>query len=351
MHTAATEECKFQFEPGAYIGKYIVTEPYALGAIKEVYKARPIPGLPNHNDPSEGLITVVAKVFRQPEKITSPRSLENLRSVSSEPEEGDTSPDIYSSIKLFLDEVNALSSLQQLGGHPNIAKILDAGIYDIPGTKRKILYFTEEFIPGDTLAQRLESIPPDGQDLKQMPIDDALEIFVQVASGINYLHDHDMGHFDIQPGNIIITPDGKAKLTDFGTARLVTSEEDIKRGTILYRAPEEFIGRSPGKPSDVWAMGVLLYQALTGKYPFETVPADWSGLSSAERANVEQQLRENIAFDRITHIPKYNKNVSESLKRVVYDSLERMPDKRINIREVYARLHQEILCGDPARCG
>ncbi|MHC5114477.1 MAG: protein kinase domain-containing protein, partial [Planctomycetota bacterium] len=168
-------------------------------------------------------------------------------------------------------------SLAQLN-HPNVAGI--HGVEEQHGRKFLIL----EYVEGDTLADRLDAGP--------MPMDEALELAVGIASGLEAAHDVGVIHRDLKPDNVKITPDGSVKLLDFGLAKSTgtstgtdtASAETVKTprspttpgvilGTAAYMSPEQARGRSVDRRTDIWSFGVVLYEMLTGASPFvgETV--------------------------------------------------------------------------------
>jgi serine/threonine protein kinase/cytochrome c-type biogenesis protein CcmH/NrfG len=154
----------------------------------------------------------------------------------------------------FLQEARAASALD----HPNICTIFDAG--DVGGQ----MFIAMACYEGETLRQRIAR--------GAVPAAEALSIATQVAEGLARAHEAGVVHRDIKPANIMITTRGVAKILDFGLAR-VTSEPRITRpetalGTPAYMAPEQIRGESDAR-SDIWSLGVVMYEMLTGKLPFD----------------------------------------------------------------------------------
>ena len=177
----------------------------------------------------------------------------------------------------FEREARALAQLS----HANVAGIY--GVEEHQGAKYLIL----EYVEGETLADRL--------DRGSLPIDEALDLAGQIAAGVEEAHEVGVIHRDLKPGNVIVTPDGKAKVLDFGLARVSDSASTtgantqsptlttpaihsptmpgVIMGTAAYMSPEQARGRSVDKRTDIWSFGVMLYEMLAGANPFvgETV--------------------------------------------------------------------------------
>jgi len=155
----------------------------------------------------------------------------------------------------FYTEAKAAGGLN----HPNVIII-----YDI-GKSGHLVYMAMEFIEGRELREMLV----EGQPL---PVLQAVEIAAQVGEGLAYAHQHNVVHRDIKPANIMITPEGRAKIADFGIARMRSSETRTQTGVILgspkYISPEQVVGKRADHRSDIFSLGVILYQGLTGVTPF-----------------------------------------------------------------------------------
>ncbi len=154
----------------------------------------------------------------------------------------------------FFSEARAIASLQ----HQNIVSVYDAGMGDYEG------YMVMEFIHGESLLQRLNKQP-------RLPVDEVLHIGIQICQALHYAHAKNVVHRDIKPSNIMLADDGQVKLVDFGIS-FVRSEKDANVpglvGTPCYMAPELVHASSPTERSDLFSLGVVLYEMISGRLPF-----------------------------------------------------------------------------------
>lgn len=155
--------------------------------------------------------------------------------------------------------------------HPNIARLLDGGT-----TAQGEPYFVMDYVEGESLL--------DYCDRRQLPIEERLRLFREVCAAVAYAHQNLVVHRDIKPGNILVTADGVPKLLDFGIAKLlapegapVKSEQTATLFRVLtpdYASPEQVRGRPVTTASDVYSLGVVLYELLTGRRPYHVDSAD-----------------------------------------------------------------------------
>ncbi len=163
-------------------------------------------------------------------------------------------------IERFRREARAVAQLS----HPNVVAVIDAG--DDGGYP----YIVLEYVEGETLKQRIDR-------LGRLPIDEAVAYAIEIGRGLAAAHARRLVHRDVKPQNVLIDAEGRAKVTDFGIARSLESDGLTKTGRVLgttdYVAPEQAMGHGVDSRSDIYSLGVLLYEMLTGDVPFtaETV--------------------------------------------------------------------------------
>ena len=179
-------------------------------------------------------------------------------------------------VERFRFEARAAAGLS----HPNIATVFDYGeAADASGRIRA--YIVMELISGEVLSRML---PAQG-----IPVPTTLDLIAQVADGLAVAHAQGIVHRDVKPGNILVRPDGSVKITDFGIARAAGASDLTIPGSVLgtarYIAPEQLAGGGYGAPADIFALGIVTYQCLTGSTPF----ADREPLAAAY-AKVNEQV-------------------------------------------------------------
>lgn len=199
--------------------------------------------------------------------------------------------------KEALKEARAVARLQ----HPNIITL-----YDV--IEEDKVYLVLEYVEGISLRDVLNQIGRLDSDL-------AIAIFIQTAKAIEYAHNHEILHLDIKPENILIIPEGKVKIADFGLARFTfeDSEEGTIKGTIPYCAPEILKGRYSEK-ADIYSLGVVFYEMLTGENPF------YSPTTRGTIAKIKDYKPEPPSV--------FNSNIPLELDSIVLKSLEKSPIRR-----------------------
>ena len=210
--------------------------------------------------------------------------------------------------------------------HPNIVQIFDWGIEEEP-------FFVMEYIEGNTLTSIVAKN-------RTISLSDVLFIGAQVASGLQAAHQKGLVHRDIKPGNIMITPDGKVKVTDFGIVSLQNEESDITKtgsilGTASYISPEQAQGRPVSIESDLYSLGTVLYELIAGKPPF----SGESPISTATKHLTDKPEKlSNFRKD----IPKGVENaVLKLLEKSTFDRFKSAEDLRAVLLQQRTSLQSE----------
>ena len=212
-------------------------------------------------------------------------------------------------VRQFQREAHAAANLS----HPNIVTIHDIGQHEHRS------YIVMEYVEGQTLK---EIVRDHFAHKRFIPVDRVLDLLVQICRGIGYAHRSGVVHCDIKPQNIIITADERVKVTDFGIARAVSQAtgslkmetDGITWGTPQYFSPEQAAGEPATPASDVYSIGITMYEALTNRLPFH--------------ANSPTA----VALKHLTDVPpdirSLNEHIPESLAKVVHKILDKEPSGR-----------------------
>ena len=206
----------------------------------------------------------------------------------------------------FRQEAYAAAGLQ----HPNIVTVHDIGQ---DGNRH---YIVMEFVEGRTLKDLIRQYDADGQP---MPVSRALDLGIQIAEGIGYAHRAGLVHCDVKPQNVLVTRDDRIKVADFGIARAVTEASqhvDDSRvwGTPQYFSPEQAAGEPPTYASDVYSIGVMMFEMLAGEPPFT---------ADSQTALALKHLQEPPP-----HVSRLNPAVPEQLDLIIDKVLAKEPAGR-----------------------
>ena len=225
----------------------------------------------------------------------------------------------------FETEARALAQLR----HPNVVGGLDFA------QEGELYYIVMEYIPGESLQTVLQRLRERGEYL---PIDEVVQLMIRLADGVDYAHRQGMVHRDLKPGNIIITPEGEPVLTDFGLTRIVGGTYHTRTGmvlgTVLYMAPEQVRGEHVDHRADIYALGVMLFELLTNRLPFQG-----NGL-----AEIMQQHLENSVPDPREWRPE----VPAALVAIVRKAMAKSPDERFQSAAAFKAALEQFLAGDEA---
>lgn len=259
--------------------RYRLLAPLGAGGMAVVYKAQ---------DLSLGRLVAI-KILREP--------------LTNDPE----------FVARFQQEARAAANL----AHPNIVTVHDFG----RDSGRS--YIVMEYIEGKDLKTLIKEA---GGPLKA---DKTIDILIQVCAGIGYAHRAGLVHCDVKPQNVLVTPEGRVKITDFGIARaLITlkpgEKTDVVWGSPQYYSPEQAAGEIPTPASDVYSIGVMFYEMLAGRLPF---------VASSASALAMMHLREEPPL-----VTLFNPGVPETLERIIHKVLAKEPAARYRTADQLGRI-------------
>jgi serine/threonine protein kinase len=272
------------------LGRYEIIEELGRGAMGVIYKAK---------DPAIGRLVAI-KTIRLGD-FTDPSHFEEVRS----------------RLKREAQSAGALS-------HPNIITIFDVG------EEEGLSYFAMELVEGANLERVIET----NQRLDYATI---VHIARQAADALGFAHQHGIVHRDIKPANIMLTQDGRVKVADFGIAK-VGSTKMTQPGTLLgspsYMAPEHFLGRALDGRSDIFALGIVLYELVTGRPPF-----------TAESLGT---LSYKVVHEDVVPPIELRPDIDPRLNEVIVKALARDPARRFQSAEELSDALKAIPIGQPA---
>ncbi len=208
----------------------------------------------------------------------------------------------------FIREARAASKLE----HPNICTI-----HEISETEDGQIFLVMACYEGETLKEKLARTDRNIPD-KYLDTEVAIRAAIQVSEGLARAHEEGIVHRDIKPANIMMTRRGEIKILDFGLAKLAGQSHLTKDfsmpGTVAFMSPEQLSGREVDQRTDIWSLGVVLYEMLTGRQPFS--------------AEYDQAVIYSILNEEPQSIMKYNKDISPELASIVSKCLEKDMKKR-----------------------
>lgn len=221
-------------------------------------------------------------------------------------------------VRKFKEEAQAAAAL----AHPNIVNVYDVG------DEQNIFYIVMELVEGITLKTYIEK-------KGRLTVKEATSIAIQVASGLEIAHNNQIVHRDIKPQNIIISREGKVKVTDFGIAKSISSNTNTAdaMGSVHYTSPEQARGGYSDAKSDIYSLGIVMYEMVTGRVPFD-------GETTVVVA--VKHLQEDMVSPRV-----YASDVPVSLEHIILKCTEKSPDRRYgSAAELIADLKQSLLTPD-----
>lgn len=217
----------------------------------------------------------------------------------------------------FRQEARSAANLS----HPNIVMIHDFGF------DSGRLFIVMEYVPGTDLKTMIKR-------RGKFSIEDAIHLSVQACEGIGYAHRAGLVHCDVKPHNMIVTPDNRLKVTDFGIARALATIQpdeqiDVVWGSPQYFSPEQAAGQAPSPASDVYSMGVILYEMLAGQLPYTSSDPD-------ELARLHREARP---------VPprRFNFEIPPALEQIILKVLQKEPTQRYRSADQLGRVLRNFL--------
>ncbi|MEI8132997.1 MAG: protein kinase [Leptolinea sp.] len=212
----------------------------------------------------------------------------------------------------FRQEARAAANIS----HPNIVTVHDFGL------DNDRLFIVMEYVPGTDLKSMLRQHGP-------FSLDEAIPVILQACAGLGYAHRSGIVHCDVKPHNMLVTPEGQLKVTDFGIARALAGihpdeKSDVVWGSPQYFSPEQASGAAPSPASDVYSLGVVLYEMLTGRLPLNADTA--SELARMHRDEPPVPIR------------KINPNLPASLERILLKVLSKEPAARYRSADQFGQV-------------
>ncbi len=215
----------------------------------------------------------------------------------------------------FKREAQSAGSLS----HPNIVTIYDVGVHE------NKTFIAMEYVEGKTLREVIKN--------NELTIDRITDISIQICEGLNEAHSKGITHRDIKPENILIDEKGKVKIVDFGLAKVKNvsrgiTKQDSTVGTLKYMSPEQIRNQNVDHRSDIWSFGVILYEMITGKYPF--------------KGEHDASLFYSIINQSPEPLARYKADINEGFQRIIDKALEKDPETRYqHIDELLSDLRRE----------
>lgn len=204
-------------------------------------------------------------------------------------------------IRRFRREAQSAASLS----HPNVVSIYDVGQHD------DIHYIVMEYVEGSNLNEIIKERAP-------LQVDESIHIAAQICDALEHAHHSGIIHRDIKPHNILIGKNGRVKVTDFGIARAATSSDITQTGSVIgsvhYFSPEHAKGISQGEKSDLYSLGIVMYQMLTNKLPF---------LGDSPISVALKHLQEPVVDPR-----QVNPMIPQSVENIILKALRKKPEER-----------------------
>ncbi|MGC2061168.1 MAG: protein kinase, partial [Candidatus Sulfotelmatobacter sp.] len=226
------------------------------------------------------------------------------------------------SLQLFYKECDVLASMS----HPNIVEIFDIGEFEEDGKKKP--YFVMPLLPGTTLEHFIRKAS------HRLTVDRTIDIISQTCRGLQAAHERGLVHRDLKPSNIFVMEDDSVKIIDFGVAHMADAHTTrAQKGTLLYMSPEQIELKALSPASDIFSLGVVCYEAMTGRNPFQRARAD------------------EVVDAILHHIPplaaELNSTVSQPVSRVLHKAIAKQSWHRFATARDFGDTLNKALRNDP----
>src|SRR5918999_3388050 len=212
--------------------------------------------------------------------------------------------------------------------HPHVVTVIDAG--EDEGAP----YIVFEYVEGETLKERIRR-------LGRLPVDEAVAYAIEIGRALDCAHAHKLVHRDVKPQNVLIDPDGRAKVTDFGIARSMEAQGLTATGRVLgttdYVSPEQALGHEVTEKSDIYSLGIVLYEMLTGEAPFT--------------ADTQVAVAMKHVKDPLPDVQRRRPEISASLAAAVERSTAKETQNRYQSVSEMVHDLEEVLAIEAARTG
>jgi eukaryotic-like serine/threonine-protein kinase len=236
------------------------------------------------------------------------------RDISSDPDQ----------LERFRREARAVAQLN----HPHVVTVIDAG--EDEGAP----YIVFEYVEGETLKERIRR-------LGRLPVDEAVAYAIEIGRALECAHSHRLVHRDVKPQNVLIDRDGRAKVTDFGIARSMEAQGLTATGRVLgttdYVSPEQALGHEVTEQSDIYSLGVVLYEMLTGEAPF--------------KADTQVAVAMKHVRDPLPDVQRRRPEISATLAAVVERATAKETQNRYATVQEMVHDLEEVLAIEAARTG
>jgi len=216
-----------------------------------------------------------------------------------------TNPDL---ISRFRNEARSIANLQ----HPNIVSVYDVGEQTDAARSTTTHYMVMEFVEGTDLKRIIK-------DNGALQVDRMMALAIQICAGIGYANRAGIVHADMKPQNVLVTPDDTVKVTDFGIAQVFTDQQPDQKQAVVwgsphYFSPEQARGEKPTPASDVYSIGIVMFEMLAGRYPYEG-------------ANQQELALAHIRA-RIPMVTEFNPAVPSGLAQIIFKTMSKDPGQR-----------------------